>query len=131
MPHGADAADQAHGVSWGDFSNLFDSRGYSMKTITFPVYITAKPDELDWEKTTCKVDGMELVARNWRYEKEPLLAEIEVTVQLPADWNPAAMAIAKLTAERDELLADTQVKVNHINDKISKLQALTFDGVEA
>jgi hypothetical protein len=39
------------------------------------------------------------------------------------------MEIESLEAQRNELLAETQIKVNHINDRISKLQALTYDEV--
>jgi len=103
-----------------------------MKTITFPVYITVKAQEYEWESDKpCMSNGLEFVARNWLYKEERLVQVVQVTVEVPADLNPVAMKVEKLEAERAELLADTQVKVNHINDKISKLQALTYDGVEA
>ena len=102
-----------------------------MKTITFPVYITVKPMEHEWDADKpCMSGGLEFVARNWLYREERLIQTVQVTVDLPDDLNPVAMRVAKLEAERAELLAETQVKVNHINDKISKLQALTFDAAE-
>ena len=101
------------------------------KTVTFPVYITAKPMAYEWESDKpCMSAGLEFVARNWLYKEEPLIQVVQVTVDFPADLNPVAMKVAKLEADRTELLADTQIKVNHINDAISKLQALTFEAPE-
>ncbi len=98
-----------------------------MKTLTFPIYFTAKIDESSWDKSPCKIDGMEIAVRNWLYDRDRFISKMEVTIELPEDWNPIADATAELERQRAEVLADAQNKVNHINDKISKLQALTFD----
>lgn len=106
-----------------------------MKTITFPIYIYAEPLEYDWDTGPNKQDGIEFRARDWKMGKENegsrFLGEQEITVEIPDGLNPTAMEIESLEAQRNELLAETQVKVNHINDRISKLQALTYDEVAA
>ena len=102
-----------------------------MKTLTFPIYIYAEPIRYEWDSGPNKQDGIEFRVRDWKMSKddagERFLCEQTVTVEIPGDLNPTAMALAALEAQRTELLAETQLKVNHINEKIGKLQALTFD----
>ena len=100
------------------------------RTVTFPVYIQAKPDKSEWDNGPCKVDGMELVARNWHHKPDLLIDTIEVTVKLPHDWNPVGIVLNKLNEDKNNLLAETQMKLNAINDQIGKLQALTFESAD-
>ena len=57
------------------------------------------------------------------------VVELSLTFDVPADWNPVPTQIAALEAKRTELLADTQDKINFINDTISKLQCLTLEAL--
>ena len=47
--------------------------------------------------------------------------------ELPAEWNPVAAEVASLEAKKAKALADYQQTVSEINDRLSKLQAITCE----
>lgn len=53
------------------------------------------------------------------------LREIEVEVDIPDDWDPTASQIAALEREKVAALDAYQRAVAEINERLSKLQALT------
>ena len=102
-----------------------------MTAITVPVFIQAKHAD-KWEKA----NHGEYLLEAFSYEaarigdsKRTDVVEISVTFDIPEGWNPVPQQIAALEAKRTELLADTQVKINFINDTISKLQCLTLEAL--
>lgn len=52
---------------------------------------------------------------------------IEVTYDVPADWNPVAAEVATLEAQKKQALEDFQRTVAQINERLSKLQAITSE----
>lgn len=60
------------------------------------------------------------------YRQYKKLAEHVITAEVP-DVDVRATKLAALEAERTSLRAAFQMKINEINDRIAKLQALTFD----
>lgn len=54
-----------------------------------------------------------------------LVGPAEFTYELPATFSPTAAAVAALQAERDKAAKDFADTVRRINERISKLQALT------
>ena len=53
------------------------------------------------------------------------IGEQEVEVEVPDDYDPRAKQIAALEKQKQKVMADYQKMVNDINEKISKLQAIT------
>lgn len=52
-------------------------------------------------------------------------ASAEVTFEIPADMNPVAMAIEELEAEKAEVGRQFRATMQRINDRLSRLQAIT------
>ena len=99
-----------------------------MKTITIKGFIYAISAK-SWE------DGDSNVVEGHRFQWWTFsqmdgyknVCKKDITFEIPDDFSTVKEEIAGLEKERNELLADTQVKVNRINDSISKLSALTFE----
>lgn len=60
-----------------------------------------------------------------RYDSHVVVYECEVTFKLPDGFDPVSQAVKELEAKRKTLRAQFQMAVNEINDRLSKLQALT------
>ena len=56
--------------------------------------------------------------------------EMDVTFEVPDDFDPIPRQVAALEAEKRAALAEYQSKVAEINERLSKLQALTFEPAE-
>ena len=97
-----------------------------MTTITVPVFIQATRVQ-PWKANygEYKMDANSYSARAVGRPGDVL--ETTVTFDVPDDWNPVPEEIAALQAKANELMAETQIKLNTINDTISKLQALTYE----
>ena len=102
-----------------------------MAQITVPVFIQAKHSD-KWETP----NHGEYLLEAFSYEASRIgdskridVVALSITFDVPEDWNPIPQQIAALEAKRTELLADTQVKINFINDTISKLQCLTLEAL--
>jgi len=54
-----------------------------------------------------------------------VVAQAEVTFDVPAGLNPVQMAIEELEAERAKVADDFRRTMAGINDRLSKLQAIT------
>lgn len=52
------------------------------------------------------------------------VGEQEVEIEVPDNYDPRAQQVAAL--EKQKVMADYQSTVNEINDRISKLQAITY-----
>lgn len=50
----------------------------------------------------------------------------EVEVEVPENFDPRALQIAALEAQKQKAMADYQKSVDDINERISKLQAITY-----
>ena len=50
-----------------------------------------------------------------------------VTVEVPDDWNPIPGQVAALEREKTEALAKYQASVAQINERLSKLLAITHE----
>ena len=50
----------------------------------------------------------------------------EVEVDVPENFDPRALQIAALEAQKQKAMADFQKSVDDINERISKLQAITY-----
>lgn len=50
----------------------------------------------------------------------------EVEIDVPENFDPRALQIAALEAQKQKAMADYQKSVNDINERISKLQALEY-----
>ena len=50
----------------------------------------------------------------------------EVEVDVPENFDPRALQIAALEVQKQKAMADYQKSVNDINERISKLQAITY-----
>lgn len=102
-----------------------------MKTIEIKGWIFARP-ESEWEGGGIKYEfssfDYEAAAKrdnHWRgYQK---VVEHVVRADVPDDIDPTALMLKALEAERNNLREAFQMKLNEINDRIAKLQALTFD----
>jgi len=103
-----------------------------MKTITINGFIHAKAARSWEEEQGNYADGHTFQWWAWAdMDGYKNVMPMALTFEIPDNFTTAPEEIAALEKHRAEVLADAQVKVNHINDQISKLQALTFDGVEA
>ena len=56
---------------------------------------------------------------------------ISVAYTVPADYNSTAQKLAALVAKREAACKQFAETVRAIDERISKLQAITFDGVAA
>jgi len=50
----------------------------------------------------------------------------DIEIDVPEDYDPRAQQIAALEAIKQKVMADYQISVMGINDRISKLQALEY-----
>jgi hypothetical protein len=50
----------------------------------------------------------------------------DIEIDVPEDYDPRAQQIAALEAMKQKVMADYQISVMSINDRISKLQALEY-----
>jgi hypothetical protein len=55
------------------------------------------------------------------------IGEMSVEFDVPDDFDPIPKQVAALEAEKREALAEYQSKVASINERLSKLQAITYD----
>ncbi len=51
-----------------------------------------------------------------------------IELDAPDDFDPVPKQVAALEREKAEALAEFQAKVADINERLSKLQAITFEG---
>lgn len=51
----------------------------------------------------------------------------EFTFDVPADWNPVAAEVASLEAQKQAAAEDFRITVQRINERLSKLQAITSE----
>jgi hypothetical protein len=89
--------------------------------------------EYDWEDFS--------IERQWRPRWLPFKAddsadrvfikEMSVEFDIPDDFDPIPKQVAALEAEKREALAEYQSKVASINERLSKLQAITYTPEEA
>ncbi len=54
------------------------------------------------------------------------VGEQEIEIDIPDDYDPRAQQMAALEALKQKVMADYQISVMEINDRISKLQALEY-----
>lgn len=54
------------------------------------------------------------------------VGEQEIEIDIPDDYDPRAQQVAALEALKQKVMADYQISVMEINDRISKLQALEY-----
>ena len=56
------------------------------------------------------------------------VGEQEIEIEVPENYDPRAQKIAALEKQKQKVMADYQSTVNEINERISKLQAIAFNG---
>ena len=106
-----------------------------MKTIEIKGWIYAHvcdySDRVSYEFSDS--DYVALAARGGQcadiYRRYTKLSEHVISVEVP-EIDVHAMKLAALEAERTALRAAFQMKLNEINERISKLQALPFNASE-
>ncbi len=59
-------------------------------------------------------------------EDRTYVGEQEIDIDIPDDYDPRAQQMAALEALKQKVMADYQISVMEINDRISKLQALEY-----
>jgi hypothetical protein len=95
-----------------------------MSTIKAKLYLTPfnfshmKPGEVHWSLTGSEYKAGEHNAMCASFPRH-------VTVELPEDFNPVAAEVDALQARKAKALEDYQRTVAQINDRLSKLQAIT------
>lgn len=92
-----------------------------MNAITRTIYLYAKAQncgtQIDyWTSGSANLD-LPCVGR--------VVAQAEVTFDVPAGLNPVQMAIEELEAEKAKVADDFRRTMAGINDRLSKLQAIT------
>lgn len=99
-----------------------------MNAHTSTVYLTAwqfgstKPGDVMWQISTHRFDpGTKGVLGQWPHE---------ITVPLPDDFNPVAAEVASLEAQKLQALQQYQTSVAVINERLSKVLALTNEVAE-
>ena len=95
---------------------------------TAPIYVYMAL-RYDWSSADC--------ARKWRPEvkayksddtdESVFVGETTVTVEVPEDFNPIPAQVAALEREKLAALAAYQKSVADINERLSKLLAITND----
>ena len=102
-----------------------------MKTITINGFIHAKQAK-GWEEDNGNcAEGHIFQWWTWdQMDGYKNVGPLALTFDIADNFNTAPEEIAALEQQRAQVLADAQTKVNHINDAISKLQALTFEAPE-
>ena len=99
------------------------SAGSTVK-VTGHVYEMRYPSDT---KSTFIVLSSNKMADDWYTYVGPL----NVDYTIPADYNPTAQQIAALQAKRDAAAREFAATVKAIDERLSKLQAISFDGVAA
>lgn len=105
-----------------------------MKTITFSMYVNAKRNDYSLEDNPRHFNGYDLYVQMSEDMSEYgyiSVKPIMVSFEMPDNWNPVPDEIAILEKQRDKIRAETQVKVNQINDLIGKLQSLPYEPVQS
>lgn len=92
-----------------------------MNAITRTIYLYAKAPndgtQIDyWTSGSANLD-LPIFGR--------VVAQAEVTFDVPAGLNPVQMAIEELEAEKAKVADDFRRTMESINDRLSKLQAIT------
>ena len=76
-----------------------------------------------WEETgTYQVMYAKLDDNEYR----TFVCEQEIEIEVPDDYDPRAQKIAALERQKRKAAADYQRTVDEINERISKLQAITY-----
>ena len=70
-------------------------------------------------------------SKNMGDDSYTYVGPVEIDYEIPADYNPTAQKIAALQAKREAAGREFAATVKAIDEQISKLQALTCDGVAA
>ena len=63
-------------------------------------------------------------------ESRTYVGEQEIEVIVPDNYDPRAQQIAALEKHKQKVMADFQISVDNINEKISKLQAIQYTAQE-
>ena len=105
-----------------------------MKTIEIKGWIFVEPKET-WEGSGLKYSFSPNDYEKWAKEgdasfsKYTKVAEHTIVAEVRDDVDPTAAMIRSLEAEKEYLRKAFNGRVAQINDRIAKLQALTFDPV--
>ena len=59
-------------------------------------------------------------------EERTYVGPREIEIDVPEDYDPRAQQVAALEAMKQKVMADYQINVMAINDRISKLMALEY-----
>ena len=59
-------------------------------------------------------------------EERTYVGPREIEIEVPDDYDPRAQQVAALEAMKQKVMADYQINVMAINDRISKLMALEY-----
>lgn len=101
-----------------------------MKTITatVPAWLPGHADENILQASEARiVSGIAYCEGDMTSAGWTRVGEADITIRLIGEDELIQGQIAALEKQRTAVLAEAQEKCNYINDRISKLQALTFD----
>ena len=95
-----------------------------MATLTNKMYLTpfkyGNCQDVTWLLSSSQYKHGEHGALHASYERT-------VTVDLPDDWNPVAAEVESLRIQKATALADYQRTVAQLNERLSKLLAITCE----
>lgn len=96
-----------------------------MKTVTLHGFIHARNSEF-WERAE---KGKHVFTWNaWeQWDGSKMIRPMSIEFEVPDDLDCTAEAIAELHARKAEVFAKAQAECNHYDDRIAKLQALTYE----
>lgn len=97
-----------------------------MKTITLNMYAVPSPPDTYSHLNT--VDGVRYALMGF---KSPSGIPAKVIIELPEEFDPRAKVLKELQDQQRDLNAKFHMANQEIMDRISKLQALTCEGVAA
>lgn len=97
---------------------------YAHMEYSFPyVYVPNQPFEQKWRPTVKDYKGADS-------ESLIFIREISIDVDVPDDFNPLPIQVAALEAQKLAALEKYQQEVAEINERLSKLQAITYEAGE-
>ena len=106
-----------------------------MKTVQVPAFVFMAENFVKRPDGTTDYSRVEWLPQLWYVriddqENRVFINEQTVTVEVPEDFNPVPAQVAALEKAKAEALAAYQKTVGELNDRLSKLLALTNE-VEA
>lgn len=103
-----------------------------MKTIEIKGWIFAQPKD-EWMGGGFSYEFSQYDYEKWTengtkgFEDRVKVGEYTIKTEVRDDIDPTAVMLRALESEKEQVRKDFNEKISQINDRIAKLQALTFD----